>query len=93
MTLVPLATSLARAGRLDEAQAVVDRIMRDGVDPIYEAMAQSSLGDEDATLAALERGIEKRSDWMYSIATQPWFREYHDNPRFIRLLKQMNLLT
>lgn len=92
VSLVPLGSSLARAGRLDEAHVMLDRIMRDGIDPIYEAMAQSSLGDEDATLAALERGVEKRSDWMYSIATQPLFRGYHGNPRFVDLLRQMNLL-
>jgi hypothetical protein len=54
-------------------------------------MAHASLDDEEAALAALQLGIEQRSDWMYSITTQPWFRSYHDNPRFVRLLQLMKL--
>jgi eukaryotic-like serine/threonine-protein kinase len=91
VTLVPLGSSLARAGRLDEARAMLDPVVRGGIDPIYAAMAHASLDDEEAALAALQLGIEQRSDWMYSITTQPWFRSYHDNPRFVRLLQLMKL--
>jgi tetratricopeptide (TPR) repeat protein len=91
ITLVPLGSSLARAGRKDEAHAMVDPIVISGIDPIYAAMAYASLEDDDAALTALERGVEKRSDWMYSIVTQPWFRKYHRHPRFVDLLRQMNL--
>ncbi len=71
---------------------ILDQVVRDGVDPIYAAMVHSAFDDEEAVLAALRLGIEKRSDWMYSIGTQPWFRKYHGNPRFESLLRQMNLL-
>ncbi|MEO5589383.1 MAG: protein kinase [Gemmatimonadaceae bacterium] len=92
VTLVPLGSSLARAGRLDEAHVMLDQIVRDGIDPIYAAMVHSAFDDEEAVFADLQLGIEKRSDWMYSIATQPWFRKYRGNPRFVSLLRQMNLL-
>jgi serine/threonine-protein kinase len=92
VTLVPLGSSLARAGRLDDAHAMLDPIVKSGIDPIYAAMAHASLDDDDAALTALERGVEKRSDWMYSIVTQPWFRKYHGHPRFVGLLQQMKLL-
>jgi tetratricopeptide (TPR) repeat protein len=90
ITLVPLGSSLARAGRVDDAHAMLDSIVS-SIDPIYAAMAYASLDDDEAALAALERGVEKRSDWMYSIVTQPWFRKYHRHPRFVGLLRQMNL--
>ena len=90
ITLVPLGSSLARAGRVDDAYAMLDPIVS-SIDPIYAAMAYASLDDDEGALTALERGIEKRSDWMYSIVTQPWFRKYHRHPRFVRLLRQMNL--
>jgi serine/threonine-protein kinase len=90
ITLVPLGSSLARAGRVDDAYAMLDPIVS-SIDPIYAAMAYASLDDDEGALTALERGIEKRSDWMYSIVTQPWFRKYHQHPRFVRLLRQMNL--
>ena len=91
VTLVPLGSSLARAGQPDEARAILDPIVQGGLDPIYAAMAHAALDDESAALTALERGFEERSDWMYSIATQPWFRTYHRNPRFVRLLERMRL--
>jgi eukaryotic-like serine/threonine-protein kinase len=91
ITLVPLGSSLARAGRLDEAHAMLDPIVKSGIDPIYAAMAHASLNEDDAALTALERGVETRSDWMYSIVTQPWFRKYHGHPRFVGLLHQMKL--
>jgi serine/threonine-protein kinase len=92
ITLVPLGSSLARAGRTEEAHAMLDPIVISGIDPIYAAMAYASLEDDDAALTALERGVEKRSDWMYSIVTQPWFRKYHRHSRFVDLLRHMNLL-
>ena len=91
ITLVPLGSSLARAGRLDDAHAMIDPIVRGGIDPIYAAMALASFDDDEAALAALQLGVEKRSDWMYSIGTQPWFRKFHGNKRFENLLRQMKL--
>lgn len=92
VTLVPLGSSLARAGRLEEAHVMLDQIVRDGIDPIYAAMVHSAFDDEEAVIAALQSGIEKRSDWMYSIGTQPWFRKYHGDPRFEGILRRMKLL-
>lgn len=92
ITLVPLGSSLARAGRLGEAHSLLDPVL-EGLDPIYRAMVHAACGDEGAALSALEQGFEKRSDWMYSIPTQPWFRSYHGNPRFVELLRKMKLVA
>ncbi|HZI99407.1 MAG TPA: tetratricopeptide repeat protein, partial [Gemmatimonadaceae bacterium] len=90
VTVAALATSLAHAGRLDEARAMLGPMMQD-LDPMYAAMAHASFDEDDTALAELERAAEMHSDWMYAIATQPWFRKYHGNPRFAALLRQMNL--
>ena len=93
ITLVPLGSSLARAGRLEESHAMLDPIVANGIDPIYAAMVHASLDDDDAALSALERGVETRSDWMYSIARQQWFLKYHGHPRFLNLLQRMKLTS
>ncbi|MEP6508757.1 MAG: protein kinase, partial [Gemmatimonadales bacterium] len=93
VTLVPLASSLARAGRLDEAHVMIDEILRNNIDPIYAAMAHAALDDDESALTALELGFERRSDWMYSIPTQPWFRKYHGDPRFESILRRMKLIA
>ena len=58
---------------------------------MYAAMAHASFDEDDTALAELELAAEMHSDWMYAIATQPWFRKYHGNPRFLSLLRQMKL--
>ncbi|HEX6575730.1 MAG TPA: hypothetical protein VF042_12250, partial [Gemmatimonadaceae bacterium] len=61
------------------------------IDPFYAAMALSAFDDDSAVLNQLELGVTKHSDWMYSIPTQPWFKRYHGNPRFVALLRQLKL--
>ncbi len=90
VTVAALSTSLANAGRLGDARAMLDPIMKD-LDSMYAAMAHASLGEDDTALAELEVAAEMHSDWMYAVATQPWFRKYHGNPRFVALLRKMKL--
>ena len=61
------------------------------VEPMYAAMVHASFGEDDAAFAELELAAGMHSDWMYAIGTQPWFRKYHGNPRFVDLLRQMKL--
>ena len=63
----------------------------DKVQFMYAAMYHAGVGDEDAMFAALERGVAERSDWMYSLGTQPWFRAWRTHPRFVALLEGMHL--
>src|SRR4029078_6049739 len=90
VTVAALSTSLANAGRLGDARAMLDPIMKD-LDSMYAAMAHASLGEDDTALAELEVAAEMHSDWMYAVAPHPWFRKYHGNPRFVALLRKMNL--
>ena len=91
IVLMPLASCLARAGQTHEAMEILETVFRTGLPAIYRAMLHSAIGNEAEALAELERGFEERSDWMYSIGTQPWFREYHGHPRFTRLLERLKL--
>lgn len=59
--------------------------------PMYEAMYPAALGDIDTVMDLLERGYHERSDWMYTMGTQPWFKPYHGHPRFMQLMEQMKL--
>jgi tetratricopeptide (TPR) repeat protein len=89
--LVLLAGTLARAGRLDEAQATFELTRDNPLQPIYAAMWPAAKGDADQMMDILERGFAERSDWMYTIGVQPWFRAYHTRPRFRALLQRMKL--
>ena len=88
--LYMLGTCLARSGQMDEARKVFGPILNK-LEPLYAATVHTVMGEESAALDALERGTEGRSDWMYSVGTQPLLRRYHTNPRFIRLLERLRL--
>jgi tetratricopeptide (TPR) repeat protein len=90
MLLLSLAVCVARSGKLDEARAIFEPIMSQ-FDPFYEATAHAMLKEDAEALDALERGRDVKADWMYSIGRQAWFRQYHDHPRFIRLLEELRL--
>ena len=90
MFLYILGVVLAVSGQIEEAGRIFEPILP-GLEPIYVASVHATLGDESAALDALERAAETRSDWMYSVGTQPWFRAYHGHPRFTALLERMRL--
>jgi serine/threonine protein kinase/tetratricopeptide (TPR) repeat protein len=91
MLLMPLGVCLARAGQLAEARKVLEPILEE-MPPVYRATAYAGLGEDSAALDMLEEAIDARSDWMYSVGRQPWFGEYHSNPRFVQLLESLGLL-
>jgi eukaryotic-like serine/threonine-protein kinase len=92
MLLFALGICTARSGKLDDARAIFEPIISQ-LDPFYEATVYAVLGEDSRALDTLERAPEAKSDWMYSVGRQPWFRQYHDDPRFIRLLEQLQLPT
>lgn len=89
--LWPLGLAYAMAGRLAEAHEVLDPINRSNFPPLYRAIAHKELGEDDKVFDALEQGIEERSDWMYSLGTQPWLLDLHGDPRFQAVLAKLRL--
>jgi eukaryotic-like serine/threonine-protein kinase len=81
----------AMAGRIPEARALLDPIIRSSFPAIYKAECLLYLGERDAALTALEQAIVDRSDWMYSIGTQPFFKELRGEPRFQAVLTGLGL--
>jgi tetratricopeptide (TPR) repeat protein len=81
---------LAWAGREPEARAALGPIMRE-LPQFYLASAHAALGEIDDALGALERAVDARDDWMYSIGTQPFFRNLRGHPRFERIRERLGL--
>lgn len=82
---------LARAGRREEAQAVLDEleeIDRKGyVTPLAFALMQVGLEDRDRAFEALERAYALRSMRLVSIGVDPRFDPIRDDRRFDELLQ------
>ena len=86
-----LGTSYARAGRTQEARALLDPIHGSNFPAIYRAMSHFSLGETDQAFAALEQAVAQRADWMYSLGHQPFLAELRTHPRFQTILASMHL--
>ena len=84
-----LGYALARAGRRDEALAVLHQISDKKKQPNYffRAIIYAGLGDADAMMPLLEKGAEDR-DTTLRLKTEPIFLPYHSDPRFSALLKR-----
>lgn len=85
----------AASGRRAEARKVLaeleERSHREFVDPYPLAFIQIALGDNDATLTALERAYAARSFWMPWLNVEPKFFVLHSDPRFMELLKRLRI--
>lgn len=47
--------------------------------------------DENSAIDALEMAAADHADWMYSVGTQPAFRQLRSNTRFVRLMERLEL--
>jgi hypothetical protein len=61
------------------------------VSPLEFALAHAGLGDTDAALAALERAYDERVSDFARVKLLPWPDSVRTDPRFARLLAQINV--
>jgi len=57
------------------------------------ALIYNGLAEPGEALNWLERGVEQRDPWMWFLKVEPKWANLRDHPRFIRLLKRMNLYS
>jgi TolB-like protein/tetratricopeptide (TPR) repeat protein len=90
-----LGYAYARAGRIDEAHAVIERLTRDWPDPGITAMDRakvfSGLGEVDRTFELLEQAYEARDPWIIGMIIGPGFAPVNDDPRFTALLARLGV--
>jgi eukaryotic-like serine/threonine-protein kinase len=94
-TLGFLACACGRAGRREEAQALLSGAARAAgeryVPPSTFAFGCVGVGDRDAAFEWLERTIEGRDPLIMPIKTYYFLDPLRDDPRFAALLRKMNL--
>jgi len=81
------------AGRNDEAKQVLDEFQslaeKYYIPPVQIAYVAASLNDIELTFELLERAYRERSWELSFIREEPWFDDFHSNPRFIDLLNRI----
>ncbi len=85
----------AMAGRPEEARAALaqirERSEREYVDPVAQAIVLVGLGDDDAALAQLHRGVELRAHAIHSVGIDRRFAELRKDPRMQEILRLIGL--
>ena len=91
--LRPLARIYARMGKRREADEVLRTIEKNGTsggDEFALAAIYCALGDPDHAIAALEKGVQRRS-LMAFVFTDPQLDPLRSDPRFQQLLRRVGL--
>jgi serine/threonine-protein kinase len=87
----------ARAGDRAGAAEVLQRLRAlsktSYVQPYNFAIVYASLGEPDSSIAALERGVDLRSEEMLEIRSSVAMDPLRKDPRFQRILRRMNLAS
>jgi serine/threonine-protein kinase len=92
-----LAYAYGMAGQKDRARAIAaslaERVRTEPSATFALAVAELGLGEYDAALTALEKAVALRDVGLtqFSMLVDPKWRSLHSNPRWTRILQQMNL--
>jgi TolB-like protein/Tfp pilus assembly protein PilF len=87
----------AKLGRIAEARAALNEVSQLSrerfIPPYHIAMVCNGIGETAEALMWLERGFEHRDPKMVFLNVEPKWKNVRDHPRFVSLLKQMNLFA
>jgi len=93
--LAALGHALAAYGKREEARKILERLNELSKDAYVSAYDKATvylgLGDDDKALEYLEKAYEERAGYVSIIRADLRLQRLHTNPRFIALLKKMNL--
>ncbi|HVG35452.1 MAG TPA: protein kinase [Pyrinomonadaceae bacterium] len=89
-----LCFALVAAGRKGEAREVLNemkiRAEKGYVKPYFMAMAHAALGERDDAFELFERAFAERDHWLLLFCTEPKLNTLRSDPRFVKLLRQIN---
>jgi hypothetical protein len=95
MYLASLGHAYARAGRRNDARAVLARLDNASgkrhVPPYHLAVIYAALGDPPRALDWLERALDDRSPWIGYMLVDPRLDPVRSNPRFTDILRKAHL--
>ncbi len=95
MFLSQLGQACALSGDGKRARQILDemrdRSTREFISPYHFAYVYAGLGEADAAMDCLEQAFERRSGAIHGIKGSFLFRNLRDHPRFVSLLRRMNL--
>ena len=90
-----LGHAYASSGDARKARELLDVLLRaqasSDVSPVHLARVYVGLGDVDKVFSYLEKGLQRRDQYMLWAKVDPRFDPVRSDPRFTALLRQMNM--
>ncbi len=90
-----LGLALAKSGNVEEAQALLERLheiaAKAYVPPTSFAWIHIGLGEMDSAFEWMDRAIDTRDDMIMAIKNYAFFDPIRSDPRYLVLLRKMNL--
>ena len=90
-----LGLTLGQSGAHAEAHALLDRLnamaSKGYVPPSSFAWVHFGLGEMDSAFDWCERAVDARDDMMLAIKSYAFFDPFRGHPRYLALLRKMNL--
>jgi TolB-like protein/tetratricopeptide (TPR) repeat protein len=90
-----LGLTLGLGGKAPEARSLLERLQaraqKDYVPPTSFAWAHLGLGETDAAFEWLDRAVDECDQFMMPIKSYEFFDPIRSDPRFLALLRKMNL--
>jgi serine/threonine-protein kinase len=90
------AFALALAGKRPEAAALVDEVESSKeryLPPYHAALLQKALGNTNAALTQLERGVEERDVKMVFLNVEPKWNDLRSDPRFLNVIERADFTS
>ena len=84
--------ALAKAGRLAEAEATLDRLRQLSARPINVALVLHGMGRNDEALQELQRAVEGRDPALTFLGVDPRWDELRTSHAFQAVMSRVNLL-
>ena len=89
--LAALGAAEAKMGKVREARETLARLERLGASLSLQAMVLVQLGDKEEAVTRLERAHKEGEAGLAWVSVIPEFDPVADDPRFLRVLRRMNL--
>ena len=90
-----LGLTLGLGGKASEARSLLERLQaraqKDYVPPTSFAWVHLGLGETDAAFEWLDRAVDECDQFMMPIKSYEFFDPIRSDPRFLALLRKMNL--
>jgi TolB-like protein/DNA-binding winged helix-turn-helix (wHTH) protein/Flp pilus assembly protein TadD len=92
-TLAELGYFYAVTGKKDEALKIIEQLQENSKrkTPFEVAQVYAGLGDKDRAFAWLDRAYEERFAFTWKVVIMPQFDGLRSDPRYVALVRRMNL--